>query len=206
MKTQDIVKYALMAAAAYLAYRWLVSQGMIPDLLGIAGGAQGQLPAGGNGAGNSAGNGQAQQQQTGGNGQQPQQTGGQSSSSGAGSNTTDGGNYGSGSLKEQVWEAAKNEATPNAGLLHFWQWNYYLPGGVAKPNPYDMDWSAIGMEVPGSDDAMKATPLTIDQWWTLVQPVLSPGVSGIQTGMGRVNHWQQQSSRWYGGRRDPGVL
>ena len=202
MKTQDIIMYAVLAAAAYIAYRWLVQQGMIPDLLGIGGGTQ--VPGGSGQQQIPSGTGQQQQQQGGGGGGQQQQQGGgsgsggngQSSSSGAGSNTTGGGTA-SGSIKEQVDLASRNEAIPNAGLLHFWKWNYYLPSGIAKPSPFDLDWSVLGQQTPANAAAVESTPLTLDQWWSLVQPQVSPGVAGL----GRVNHWGQQPSQWHGGRQ-----
>jgi hypothetical protein len=200
MKTNDIIKYVLMAAAAWFLYRWLEDNGYLGGAAAIpgGGGSQQQLPPQ-----NTQQPGQTQPPQN----QQQQPP----SNQGPGSNVPPGGGgVSSGSLKDQLWNAAKNEANPNAGLLHFWQWNHYLPSNVARPDPFAMTgWAQTPLgRQPVSIEDVETTPLSIDQYWALVQPILAPGMSGVarpgQSNLSGVNHWNQQSSQWAGGPGNSG--
>jgi hypothetical protein len=182
-----VVKYAAIGAAIYFGYRWAVGEGMIPDYVGLASDVApisngGQVPIT-----NTTG-----------------QTPGQQNDAGqqVGSNTVGGGQSGGGNVKDQVWQAAKGEATANGGELHFWQWNFYLPANLPAVDPFAVPeslWQAtkLGRKPLGVDDVQN-TPLTIDQWWAMVKGPMGLGrVNG--NGMAGVNWWGQQASLYEGG-------
>ena len=190
MKQDPLIKILLIVGGGYLAYRWAVSQGMIPDMLGIAGGVQAtpaqpspgmvSQPSSGVPASTSAA---------------PPVTApytGGTTTGGAGSNTPPGGSGTPGSVKDQLWNAAKGVAIPNNGKLHYWEWNYFLPSNVAKPDPFAVPgWENTPLgRPPASEAEVMNTPLTIDQYWSMTAPVL--GLSGIQG----VNHWASQPIRY----------
>jgi hypothetical protein len=134
--------------------------------------------------------------------QPAQNTGGSSAGNTPGSNTAPGGSGGAGGdVKQQVWEAAKNEANQSGGLLHFWQWNYHLPGNLAKVDPFTVPANLWPAGVKPTDAAqVQATPLTLDQWWSMVKGPM--GLGNYEPG--GINHWSQQASQWYGGDDDSG--
>lgn len=184
MDTSEILRYAAIGAAVWFGYRWAVSMGYIDDVIGIAGDVVPQLPAG--------------------NGQEPANAQPAPSTGGStpGQNTQPGGSGGAGGdVKQQVWEAAKGEAESSGGLLHFWQWNYYLPGHLAKVDPFSVPASQWPSgEKPVDAAQVQATPLTLDQWWAMVKGPMGLGQVGQLTPDGQnVNHWGQQASLWYGG-------
>lgn len=192
MDTNDIIRYAVIAAGAYFGYRWAVSQGMIGDVLGIAGDVAPYpgtaLPPGQQAPGQFPG------QQLDDQPQQPSDTSGGGT---PGDNTAPGGTGGAvGDVKAQVWEAAKSEANQSGGMLHFWQWNYYLPADLPKVDPFQIPASQWpNGEKPLDAAQVQATPLTIDQWWAMVKGPM--GLGGLYR-PGGVNHWSQPSSIYYG--------
>jgi hypothetical protein len=194
MDTGEILRYAAIGAAIWFAYRWAVSMGYIEDYIGIAGDVVPvpQVPASAQGGGTPATTPQPSTQT-----QPAQNTGGSSAGNTPGSNTAPGGTGGSGGdVKAQVWEAAKNEANNSGGLLHFWQWNYYLPANLPKVDPFAVPASMWpGGTKPTDAAQVQATPLTVDQWWAMVSGPM--GLSGYEAA--HVNHWSQQASLWYGG-------
>src|SRR5690554_4575169 len=108
MKTQDIIKYALMAAAAWLAYVWLRDQGFLAQLgIGPAENWAPQTP-------NVPQPGQVGAPRGPGPAQPTQPTPGQD-----GTNTPPGGSNSTGSLKEQLRIASQSTAAAAGGLMHF---------------------------------------------------------------------------------------
>lgn len=179
-----VIKYAAIGVAIYFGYRWAVGEGMIPDYVGLASDVvpmpQPQVPIT-----NTTGQTPGQQNDAG------QQVGG---------NVVQGGQSAGGNVKDQVWQAAKGEATANGGKLHFWQWNFYLPANLPAVDPFtvpDSLWLAtsLGHKPLGVDD-VQGTPLTIDQWWAMVK---GPMGLGRINGMAGVNWWGQQASLYEGG-------
>ena len=189
--TTQIMKYAAIGAAIWFGYRWAVSMGYIQDYIGIAGDVVPvpALPPG-------------QQQQL--DIQPSPNTGGSSAGNTPGSNTAPGGSGGAGGdVKGQVWESAKHEANQSGGLLHFWQWNFYSPGNLAKVDPFSVPASLWpGGNKPTDAAQVQATPLTIDQWWAMVKGPMGLG----HYEQGGINHWSQQSSQWYGQDQDESAL
>jgi hypothetical protein len=198
METEKLVKIAVISVGGYLVYRYVVQAGMIPDFLGIAGGS----PALGSGSGAGAGSGAAQGagQGTGagagaGAQQGQQQAGnGQQQGSGAGSGSSAGNGNGSGpgtqqSVRDQVLTAA------GTGAKHFWRWNFYHPNKSAI-DPFQLPESAwanttLGRK-PANVDEVEATPLTFEQYWSLVT---SGGFAGLVPASG-TNVWDAQPLKW----------
>lgn len=222
-KTNDLLLYAGIGVAAYFGYVYAVKQLMIPDYIGLVGGyprtgpeleavkAQLLLNAGqgtgtgagvgtGQGSGTGAGTGTGAGNGSGastGNGAGSGSSTGSGASNGTSTGTATGGNT---SVKEAVWNAAKNEANAMNGKLHFWSWNYYLPEGVNRINPFTLNdavWAGTSLgRKPVNEAEVQNTLLTLDQWWGMVSPQL--GLSGMGRTFRGVNSWGQQPSQWLG--------
>ena len=116
-----------------------------------------------------------------------------SSNRGAGSNTAPGGSGGGGgNVQAQVVASANAAGQP--GPKNFWEWNFFLPANLTKPDPFATnanDWP--GGSRPTNPDEVRAVKLTADQWWNIAKTPL---------GLGYVNHWQNSASRRTGSGGD----
>lgn len=195
MQTENIVKYAVIAVGGYLVYRYVVEAGMIPDYLGLVGGA----------AGASTGNGQGQNQIPGGtsNGQTVGGPGNGNGPMGAPQGQYDdlqagprgdktdgqGQSQQAASVRQKVLEAA------GPGSKQFWAWNYYHPNKTAI-DPFQLPesaWAATSLgRRPVNVEEVEGTPLTFDQYWSLIS---AGGFAGLVPARG-TNVWNAQALRW----------
>ncbi len=190
MKGQDLIKYAAMAVAAYVLYQWLKNNGYLGPATQQAlppaqgGGVPATYPHQPVGAQYPTGGGTPPAQQ-----QPPTQQEGPT-----GGNTPPPPANG-GDIKSQTAAAAQQKGAPSK--MNFWDWNFYLPQGVTRPDPFatnpDLWEGGVPVDVPDVQSRL----LTVDQWWVIAQS----GMSGVpQAGMGKVNHWGQAASQGYPNR------
>lgn len=159
MNTKDIIKYVLIAAGVYIVYVWARDSGWLASL-GIgtqalpAPGAQPITGAPGNAAQLPAG--------SAGKVQAPGAVTGKETAITQPAKETS-------STRDLVAALAQGDAYQVNGKMTFEHWSYYYntqtPAGKLKPAPG-----------PGEVGVDPSTPITVDQWWSVMQ---GQGFSGL---------------------------